>query len=137
MRTYKPLVFLLLTLSLVIRPVLAEGFMVHNTPAEQTTQPHNMMQMNDDMSNHMHHHMHSQMSDEMSQNMPCCDEGIHFCQNDCNNANCLMMTSVSATQPNALQIILSIEHSQTLATTATQFTPRFTPPELRPPLLNA
>ena len=133
MRTFKPLVFLILTLSLVIRPVLAEGFMVHNTPAEQTTMANKMMQMDEHA--HMSNHMHSQMSDEMPQNMPCCDEGIHFCQNDCNNANCLMMTSVSATQPSAFQIILPLEQFQTLATTATQFTPRSTPPELRPPLI--
>ncbi len=123
----------------MIRPVLAEGFMVHNNSAEQTTMANEMMQMSEHvhMSHAMNNHMHSQMSDEMPQNMPCCDEGIHFCQNDCNNANCLMITSLSATQPNALQIILSLEQSQILATTTAQFTPRFTPPELRPPLLNA
>ena len=131
MKTLKPLIFLL-SLSLVIQPVLAEGFMLHKTPHEQSS----IIQISDTQ---MHHTMMpieiKIPNNTVHNNMPCCDEGIHFCESDCHDGNCLVITMVPASEIPVIQVTSLLEHSHTLTLASTDFNVRPITPELRPPLV--
>ncbi|BCN92304.1 hypothetical protein THMIRHAM_00890 [Thiomicrorhabdus immobilis] len=151
MKSIKPYLLLLLALSLMIRPVFAEGLMVYQGSANHSHEMHmkQMMHgnsamdihaMSPDMNPSMVDFMQDDFSANMPQNaspMPCCEPGIHLCDLNCHDSSCLGIAAVSALTVTSSIELIALEQSSKTDTPKTQFISRTTSPELRPPLFNA
>ena len=144
MRLIKSLLFTLLAFSLIIRPVFAEGLMLHLDSSNQSHEMHSMQmhqQMmaasNEDIS-HMNHSMDtSHLSSNSSVQDVCCEDGIHFCEADCSDGNCLIISSAPAFQTGASLTLFTVNQATRSISYTSDFISRTIQPELRPPLFNS
>lgn len=97
-----------------------------------------------DMSNMHHNMMNHAMSQDSHSNMalntdmpPCCDDGIHYCESNCSDSSCMVISSAPVLQPYSSLIPLSIEQAVLFTASLTQLTSRTIAPEQRPPLYNS
>lgn len=156
MKSIKPFLLFLLALSLMIRPVFAEGLMVYQGSANHSHEMHmkhmmhgnsamdihamNMHAMNPEIDPSMVNFMQDDFSANMQQNsspMPCCEPGIHLCDLNCHDSSCLGIAAVSALTVASSVELIAMERSVQTDTPQIQFISRTTSPELRPPLYNA
>ena len=138
MKHFKHLLFTLLALTLIIRPVFAEGLMVH-TGSEQAVAKVQMM----DLMKHtehcqmtmLHGQDHAAMDHSTGHSMGCADAGLHQCDGNCMDNSCSVISAASAiASAESLQIPV-VEQSQTFPLNHSALVIRSIPPEQRPPLV--
>ncbi len=143
MKHFKHLLFTLLALTLIIRPVFAEGLMVHTGSAQAVEK----VQMMDLMLHSEHCEMmmlHGQDHAVMdlssghhstSHSMGCANAGLHQCDGNCMDNSCSFISAASAiTTAENLQLF-TVEQSQTRTSNQVPLLARPIPPEQRPPLV--
>lgn len=139
MKLFKPFIFALLALSIVIRPVLAEGVMVHKSSDDNMvmqSQSSLVMGMDNQLSP-MNQLMQKQAHlNNLASSHDCCDEGLHFCSHNCSDNHCLFMSSAPVFQSHNTSLITANEHATQAVTVTPHLISRNLAPELRPPLLN-
>ncbi|MEA1989547.1 MAG: hypothetical protein U9N57_10145 [Pseudomonadota bacterium] len=146
MNLFKSLLLSLLALSLIIRPVFAEGVMMHNDSSSQVSSAHTDMmhyQMNSshsDMS-HNHHAMMNHGVQDQTQSthsaMLCCEEGLHICALDCSDESCIVFSVAPVFQTTGSTDLISVEQATLLTPKASSLITRTISPEQRPPLFNS
>ena len=146
MNLFKSLLLTLLALSLIIRPVFAEGVMMHNDSPNQeqaahtSTMHHQINASHSDMphSHHamMNHAMHDQTQSTAS-SMLCCEDGLHICALDCSDGNCVVFSFAQVFQTTGSIDLISVEKITLLVPKASSLITRSISPEQRPPLFNS
>lgn len=121
-----------LALMLVIRPVFAENLMVpqQNTLQAETTHNAAMHAMHTDMP---HHHMQHHSDNVID--ATCYDQGVHYCQMDCSDNNCNLISSSPVVQTVDATSSFSAKFNIENKPINTVFRTRSISPELRPPLV--
>ena len=146
MHLFKSLLLTLLALSLIIRPVFAEGVMMHNDSSNQVHADHRGMmhhQINASHSDmpHNHHAMMNHGVQEQTQSthssMLCCEEGIHICALDCSDGNCIVFSVAPVFQTTGSLDLISVENATLLTPIASTLMTRTIGPGQRPPLFDS
>lgn len=144
MNLYKRALLIFLALSLIIRPVFAEGLMLHSAPNMQTdslahTSDHRQINRSQvmDVSLAMQHALHHPdktvpMNMDMDMDMDCCEHQTGSCS-DCSEGSCVVISAAPliANAQSTTLIVNPISHIQAGAVVAVF--KRAIPPELRPP----
>ncbi len=140
MKHFKHLLLTLLALTLIIRPVFAEGLMLHSGSSSsemaEEMQTMDLMQSTDHSQMMMlHNQNHAAMDHSPGHAMGCADAGLHQCDGNCMDNNCSFISAVSAITTTANLQLPVAEQSQTFPLNHTALVIRTIPPEQRPPLV--
>ena len=146
MNLFKSLLLTLLALSLIIRPVFAEGVMMHTDSSNQeqaahtSTIHHQINASHSDMPHNHHAMMNHAMQDQTQStvsSMLCCEEGVHICALDCSDGSCIVFSFAPVFQTTGSIDLISLERVSLLVPKTSSFMTRTISPEQRPPLLNS
>lgn len=136
MKHFKHLLFTLLALILIIRPVFAEGLMVHtgSEMAVETVQTIDLMAHSEHCQTMtLHGSVQSDIKHSIGHSIGCTNAGLHQCDGNCMDNSCSFISAASAITSAENQKRFNIEQSQMYTFNHVPLLVRPIPPEQRPP----
>jgi len=129
-----------LALMLVIRPVFADSLMVSAQTESQveishTTIMHSVHAEMTNMADQSKHHHSMQHPMETLADSTCCNPGVHFCEMECNDGNCNILSAAPVVQIIEETPLFLVHPRIQTSLNKTTFQTRSISPELRPPLV--
>lgn len=150
MTPFKSLLYILIAIAISIRPLMAEGVMLHipstEESAAQPTESHHASTMHTlhvmDSSMVLQHQLHHpqpmqamQMSQTSAHVMDCCNGDMQHCNLDCTQGHCMVIAAAPVLAAHSTSGPAIIEISQILTLLSETVLQRPVSPELRPPLV--
>ncbi|MBD3776100.1 MAG: hypothetical protein IE920_03095 [Thiotrichales bacterium] len=141
---------MLIAIAISIRPLMAEGVMLHMPPTEESAaqdaaSPHSSamysLHVMDSsmMLQHQLHHPQPMQAMQMSQTsahvMDCCNGDMQHCNVDCAKGHCMVIAAAPVLAVQSKLGLATVETSQILTIRAETVLQRAISPELRPPLV--